>query len=191
TARSSPTSRPCSGAWGRRPGAPGGTRRSWPGGRWGRSSPTVASSATPGAPTRSGRSASASCSIWSPPAASRPPRPRTCWPRCAPRRRRRPGGSGARAWPGAPPAAGVVERKGRAETADSGELEAVVQRVVAATPDLADKFRGGKRGVLGALVGQVMREPRGRANPKLVSDLLERAIGGWATTADPGVYAGG
>ena len=37
---------------------------------------------------------------------------------------------------------------------------------------------GGKRGVLGAMVGQVMRETRGRANPKLVSDLLERAIKG-------------
>jgi Asp-tRNA(Asn)/Glu-tRNA(Gln) amidotransferase B subunit len=32
--------------------------------------------------------------------------------------------------------------------------------------------------VLGALVGQVMRETRGRANPKLVNELLERAIGG-------------
>src|SRR3712207_9287622 len=61
---------------------------------------------------------------------------------------------------------------------DTGELEAVVRRVVDANPDLAEKFRGGKRGVLGALVGQVMRETRGRANPKLVSDLLERAIGG-------------
>jgi aspartyl-tRNA(Asn)/glutamyl-tRNA(Gln) amidotransferase subunit B len=71
----------------------------------------------------------------------------------------------------------VVERKGLAQISDTGELEAVVERVVAANPDLADKFRGGKRGVLGALVGQVMRETRGRANPKLVSDLLERAIG--------------
>jgi aspartyl-tRNA(Asn)/glutamyl-tRNA(Gln) amidotransferase subunit B len=71
----------------------------------------------------------------------------------------------------------VVERKGLAQISDTGELEAVVARVVAANPDLADKFRGGKRGVLGALVGQVMRETRGRANPKLVSDLLERAIG--------------
>jgi aspartyl-tRNA(Asn)/glutamyl-tRNA(Gln) amidotransferase subunit B len=75
-------------------------------------------------------------------------------------------------------AATIVERKGLAQISDTGELEAVVQRVVAANPDLADKFRGGKRGVLGALVGQVMRETRGRANPKLVSDLLERAIGG-------------
>jgi aspartyl-tRNA(Asn)/glutamyl-tRNA(Gln) amidotransferase subunit B len=72
----------------------------------------------------------------------------------------------------------VVERKGLAQISDTAELEAVVDRVVAANPDLADKFRGGKRGVLGALVGQVMRETRGRANPKLVSDLLERAIGG-------------
>ena len=72
----------------------------------------------------------------------------------------------------------IVQRKGLAQISDTGELEAVVARVVAANPDLADKFRGGKRGVLGALVGQVMRETRGRANPKLVSDLLERAIGG-------------
>ena len=72
----------------------------------------------------------------------------------------------------------IVERKGLAQISDTGELEAVVQRVVAANPDLAEKFRGGKRGVLGALVGQVMRETRGRANPKLVNDLLERAING-------------
>jgi aspartyl-tRNA(Asn)/glutamyl-tRNA(Gln) amidotransferase subunit B len=72
----------------------------------------------------------------------------------------------------------IVERKGLAQISDTGELEAVVERVVAANLDLADKFRGGKRGVLGALVGQVMRETRGRANPKLVSDLLERAING-------------
>ena len=77
----------------------------------------------------------------------------------------------------APPAT-IVERKGLAQISDTGELEAVVAGVVAANPDLAEKFRGGKRGVLGALVGQVMRETRGRANPKLVSDLLERAIGG-------------
>jgi aspartyl-tRNA(Asn)/glutamyl-tRNA(Gln) amidotransferase subunit B len=72
----------------------------------------------------------------------------------------------------------IVERKGLVQISDTGELEAVVRRVVEANPDLAEKFRGGKRGVLGAMVGQVMRETRGRANPKLVSDLLERTIGG-------------
>jgi aspartyl-tRNA(Asn)/glutamyl-tRNA(Gln) amidotransferase subunit B len=71
----------------------------------------------------------------------------------------------------------IVDRKGLAQISDTSELEAVVDRVVAANPDLVGKYRGGKRGVLGALVGQVMRETRGRANPKLVNDLLERAIG--------------
>jgi len=72
----------------------------------------------------------------------------------------------------------IVDRKGLAQISDTSELEAVVDRVVAANPDLVGKYRGGKRGVLGALVGQVMRDTRGRANPKLVNDLLERAIGG-------------
>src|SRR6266540_3885855 len=74
--------------------------------------------------------------------------------------------------------AAIVDRKGLAQISDTAELEAVIDRVVAANPELVDKVRGGKRGVLGALVGQVMRETRGRANPKLVNELLERAIGG-------------
>jgi len=73
-------------------------------------------------------------------------------------------------------AATIVERKGLAQISDTGELEAAVVAVVAANPDLAEKYRGGKQGVLGALVGQVMRETRGRANPRLVSELLRRAI---------------
>jgi Asp-tRNA(Asn)/Glu-tRNA(Gln) amidotransferase B subunit len=70
----------------------------------------------------------------------------------------------------------IVDRKGLAQISDTAELEAVVGRVVAANPELVAKFRGGKRGVLGALVGQVMRETRGRANPSLVNELLARAI---------------
>jgi aspartyl-tRNA(Asn)/glutamyl-tRNA(Gln) amidotransferase subunit B len=72
----------------------------------------------------------------------------------------------------------IVERKGLAQISDSGELERVVVGVVAANPDLVAKYRGGKTGVLGALVGQVMRESRGRANPKLVNELLVRAMDG-------------
>ncbi len=71
----------------------------------------------------------------------------------------------------------IVERKSLAQISDTGALEDAVAKVVAANPDLVAKFRGGKAGVLGALVGQVMRETRGRANPKLVNELLVRAIG--------------
>ena len=71
----------------------------------------------------------------------------------------------------------IVERKGLAQISDMAALEAVVSKVVAANPELVSKYRGGKTGVLGALVGQVMRETRGRANPRLVNELLARAIG--------------
>jgi aspartyl-tRNA(Asn)/glutamyl-tRNA(Gln) amidotransferase subunit B len=71
----------------------------------------------------------------------------------------------------------IVERKGVAQISDTGALEAIVDKVVAANPDLVEKFRGGKAGVLGAMVGQVMRETRGRANPKVVNELLVQAIG--------------
>jgi aspartyl-tRNA(Asn)/glutamyl-tRNA(Gln) amidotransferase subunit B len=70
----------------------------------------------------------------------------------------------------------VVERKGLAQISDASALAAVVDRVVAANPDLVARYRGGKQGVLGNLVGQVMRETRGRANPKLVTDLLREAV---------------
>jgi aspartyl-tRNA(Asn)/glutamyl-tRNA(Gln) amidotransferase subunit B len=70
----------------------------------------------------------------------------------------------------------IVERKGLAQISDTAALEDAVAKVVAANPDLVAKFRGGKSGVLGALVGQVMRETRGRANPKVVNELLVRAI---------------
>ncbi len=72
----------------------------------------------------------------------------------------------------------IVERRGLAQISDTTALEEVVAKVVAANPDLVAKYRGGKSGVLGALVGQVMRETRGRANPKLVNELLVRAIDG-------------
>jgi aspartyl-tRNA(Asn)/glutamyl-tRNA(Gln) amidotransferase subunit B len=71
----------------------------------------------------------------------------------------------------------IVERKGLAQLSDAAELEGVVARVVEANPDLVAKYRGGKQGVLGALVGQVMRATGGRANPALVRELLERAAG--------------
>jgi aspartyl-tRNA(Asn)/glutamyl-tRNA(Gln) amidotransferase subunit B len=71
----------------------------------------------------------------------------------------------------------IVERKGLAQISDTTALEAVVAKVAAANPDLVDKYRSGKTGVLGALVGQVMRETRGRANPKLASELLVRTLG--------------
>jgi aspartyl-tRNA(Asn)/glutamyl-tRNA(Gln) amidotransferase subunit B len=48
----------------------------------------------------------------------------------------------------------------------------VIEKVIAAHPDQVETYRGGKEGVLGFFVGQVMRETQGKADPKVVSRLL-------------------
>jgi aspartyl-tRNA(Asn)/glutamyl-tRNA(Gln) amidotransferase subunit B len=52
----------------------------------------------------------------------------------------------------------------------------VIDRVVASHPDEIEKFKAGKEKVFGLLVGQVMKETRGQANPKLVNELLREKL---------------
>ena len=73
-------------------------------------------------------------------------------------------------------AAEIVEAEGLGQIGDEERLREVVTRVVAANDDAVSRFRRGNEGSLGFLVGQVMRETRGRANPRLVNELLRRAL---------------
>jgi aspartyl-tRNA(Asn)/glutamyl-tRNA(Gln) amidotransferase subunit B len=59
---------------------------------------------------------------------------------------------------------------------DASELEPVIERVLAANPAQVETYRGGKEGVLGFLVGQVMKETQGKADPKAVNELLRRKL---------------
>jgi aspartyl-tRNA(Asn)/glutamyl-tRNA(Gln) amidotransferase subunit B len=61
--------------------------------------------------------------------------------------------------------------------ADTSELEPLVERVLAANPTEVASFRAGKQGLLGFFVGQVMRETQGKADPKVVSELLRSKLG--------------
>ncbi len=74
--------------------------------------------------------------------------------------------------------AAVVERLGLRQVSDSGEIDAVVDAVLAANPDKVEAYRGGKTGLMGFFVGAVMRETGGQANPKLVNESLARRLGG-------------
>ncbi len=76
--------------------------------------------------------------------------------------------------PGGPRA--IAEARGLVQISDTAELEAVVARVVVADPAAAQRVRDGNAKAIGALVGAVMRETRGRANPRLVNELLERHL---------------
>jgi aspartyl-tRNA(Asn)/glutamyl-tRNA(Gln) amidotransferase subunit B len=68
----------------------------------------------------------------------------------------------------------VVDERGMRVVSDAGAIEAAVQRVLAAHPEQVASIKAGKKGVLGFLVGQVMKETKGSANPKLVNELLDK-----------------
>jgi len=70
----------------------------------------------------------------------------------------------------------IVESKGLVQISDVAELTAIVERVLAAHPKVVEDYRKGKEKALGFLVGQVMKETKGKANPGLVNDLLKERL---------------
>jgi glutaminyl-tRNA synthetase len=77
---------------------------------------------------------------------------------------------------GADPRAVVAER-GLEKLADPAVLEPLVDQVLAAWPGKAEEYRGGKTGLLGFFTGQIMKETQGRADPRVVQDLLRERLG--------------
>ncbi|MBA2424448.1 MAG: hypothetical protein H0V58_03715, partial [Actinobacteria bacterium] len=59
---------------------------------------------------------------------------------------------------------------------DEAELEPIVARVLEASPGQIEAYRNGKEGLLGFFVGQVLKETQGKANPRVVSELLRAKL---------------
>jgi glutaminyl-tRNA synthetase len=70
----------------------------------------------------------------------------------------------------------IVRERGLEQIADPAALEPIVARVVAANADKAAAYRGGKTGLIGFFVGQVMKETGGKANAEVASRLLRDAL---------------
>ena len=70
----------------------------------------------------------------------------------------------------------IVEAKGLSQIGDAGALEGAVRQALADNPDAVKKYRSGKEGALGFLVGQVMRATRGQANPRVVNEMVRAAL---------------
>ena len=60
--------------------------------------------------------------------------------------------------------------------ADAGELDPVIDRIIEANPGQAEQFRGGKEGLLGFFVGQVMKETGGKADPRVVNERVRAKL---------------
>ena len=73
-------------------------------------------------------------------------------------------------------AAEVVREKGLEQLSDTGELERICDEVIAANPKPAADFRAGNSASLNFLKGQVMKLSKGKANPQLAGEILERKL---------------
>jgi aspartyl-tRNA(Asn)/glutamyl-tRNA(Gln) amidotransferase subunit B len=76
------------------------------------------------------------------------------------------------------PIADIVERRRLTQVSDTDALGAIADEVLAENADAVGQFRGGKEGVIGFLVGQVMKKSGGSANPKLAQELLRERLSG-------------
>lgn len=71
----------------------------------------------------------------------------------------------------------IVARKGLKQISDADELGSIVDRILTANPQAVESIRSGNQKAVGFLVGQVMKETRGKANPQIVNKLLRDRLG--------------
>jgi aspartyl-tRNA(Asn)/glutamyl-tRNA(Gln) amidotransferase subunit B len=76
---------------------------------------------------------------------------------------------------GRPPAE-IVESKGLKQESDHGAIERLCQEVISANPKSVEDYRAGKAAAINFLKGQVMKASKGKANPNIVSEILERLL---------------
>ncbi len=79
-------------------------------------------------------------------------------------------------WAGEGDADAIIEAKGLEQVSDSGAIEKIIDEVMAANAKSVEEFRSGKEKAFNALVGQVMKASKGKANPQQVNDLLRQKL---------------
>ena len=70
----------------------------------------------------------------------------------------------------------IVRKKGLTQVSDGAEIETIIAKVLAANPDGVEKYRSGNTKVFGFFVGEVMKETKGKANPKMVNQILQEKL---------------
>ncbi|MBT9524945.1 MAG: Asp-tRNA(Asn)/Glu-tRNA(Gln) amidotransferase GatCAB subunit B, partial [Rhizobacter sp.] len=72
----------------------------------------------------------------------------------------------------------LIESKGLKQMSDTGELERILDEVLAANAKSVEEYRAGKDKAFNALIGQAMKATKGKANPAAVNELLKKKLGG-------------
>ena len=70
----------------------------------------------------------------------------------------------------------IVDDKGLKQVTDQGEIEKVIEEVIEDNPKMVEDYLGGKDKLLGFFVGQAMKKTKGKANPKILNDILLKKL---------------
>ncbi len=81
-------------------------------------------------------------------------------------------------WDSGRPAAEIVAEKGLRQITDTGEIEGIIDGIIAGGQKQVAQYKAGNAKILGWFVGQVMKATRGKANPSVVNQLLRKKLGG-------------
>ena len=80
-------------------------------------------------------------------------------------------------WDGEGSADDIIESKGLKQVTDTGAIEAIIDEIIANNAPQVEQFRSGNEKILGFFVGQAMKASQGKANPKLLNQLLREKLG--------------
>jgi len=70
----------------------------------------------------------------------------------------------------------IVAKRGYTQISDTGAIDVAIDRVLAANADAVARYKAGNANVLGALVGMTMKETGGKANPKVLNELIREKL---------------
>jgi aspartyl-tRNA(Asn)/glutamyl-tRNA(Gln) amidotransferase subunit B len=70
----------------------------------------------------------------------------------------------------------IVTDKNLLQVTDTGEIEGIIKKIIADNPKEAERYRAGETKLLGLFVGKVMKESKGKANPKTVNELITKNL---------------
>ncbi len=70
----------------------------------------------------------------------------------------------------------IIEEKGFVQVSDTGAIESIIDKVMAANPHQLAQYKSGKDKLFGFFVGQVMKEMKGQGNPAVINDLLKKKL---------------
>ena len=73
-------------------------------------------------------------------------------------------------------AGAIVEERGLVQVSDTGEIDRIIDEIIAANPNQLGQYRSGKEALFGFFVGQIMKASKGKANPKIVNERLKEKL---------------